>query len=93
MCFQGDIQQLLIADDPKAAYDYCEHFIPDCDTPHGDSMQAQEPEEEEVEVSPSADVGGGLTRLILLDLIVSQAPLASPLTSTNSFYQQVSDVA
>lgn len=66
LCFQGDIQQLLIADDPKAAYDYCEHFIPDCDTPHGDSMQAQEPEEEEV--SPSADVGGGLTRLILLDL-------------------------
>lgn len=54
-------------------------------------MQAQEPEEEEV--SPSADVGGGLTPLILLDLIVSQAPLASPLTSTKSFYQQFSDVA
>lgn len=54
-------------------------------------MQAQEPEEEEV--SPSADAGGGLRRLILLDLIVSQNPLASPLTCTNSFYQQFSDVA
>uniref|UniRef100_H2RSX7 Collagen, type XI, alpha 1a n=1 Tax=Takifugu rubripes TaxID=31033 RepID=H2RSX7_TAKRU len=44
--FQGDIQQLLIVDDPKAAYDYCEHYMPDCDTPHSDSLQAQEPEEE-----------------------------------------------
>ncbi|KAG7216742.1 hypothetical protein INR49_021125 [Caranx melampygus] len=44
--FQGDIQQLLIVADPKAAYDYCEHYSPDCDTPHGDSLQAQEPEEE-----------------------------------------------
>lgn len=46
-CFlQGDIQQLLIVADPKAAYDYCEHYSPDCDTPHSDSLQAQEPEEE-----------------------------------------------
>uniref|UniRef100_A0A3Q3VYX2 Thrombospondin-like N-terminal domain-containing protein n=1 Tax=Mola mola TaxID=94237 RepID=A0A3Q3VYX2_MOLML len=44
--FQGDIQQLLIVPDAKAAYDYCEHYSPDCDTPHGDSLQAQEPEEE-----------------------------------------------
>lgn len=45
-CFlQGDIQQLLIVDDPKAAYDYCEHYSPDCDVPHSDSLQAQEPEE------------------------------------------------
>lgn len=45
-CFlQGDIQQLLIVDDPKAAYDYCEHYSPDCDIPHSDSLQAQEPEE------------------------------------------------
>lgn len=42
---QGDIQQLLIVPDPKAAYDYCEHYSPDCDTPHSDSLQAQEPEE------------------------------------------------
>lgn len=43
---QGDIQQLLIVADPKAAYDYCEHYMPDCDTPHKDTLQAQEPEEE-----------------------------------------------
>lgn len=42
---QGDIQQLLIVADPKAAYDYCEHYSPDCDAPHRDSLQAQEPEE------------------------------------------------
>ncbi|KAI4896276.1 hypothetical protein NFI96_020229 [Prochilodus magdalenae] len=41
----GDIQQLLIVSDPKAAYDYCEHYSPDCDTPHKDTLQAQEPEE------------------------------------------------
>uniref|UniRef100_A0A6Q2YV19 Collagen, type XI, alpha 1a n=1 Tax=Esox lucius TaxID=8010 RepID=A0A6Q2YV19_ESOLU len=44
--FQGDIQQLLIVADPKAAYDYCEHYSPDCETPHGQSLQAQEPENE-----------------------------------------------
>uniref|UniRef100_A0A3Q2Y9V4 Collagen, type XI, alpha 1a n=1 Tax=Hippocampus comes TaxID=109280 RepID=A0A3Q2Y9V4_HIPCM len=44
--FQGDIQQLLIVDDSKAAYDYCEHYSPDCDTPHGESLQAQQPQEE-----------------------------------------------
>lgn len=43
---QGDIQQLLMVTDPKAAYDYCEHLSPDCDAPHWDSPQAQEPEEE-----------------------------------------------
>lgn len=43
---QGDIQQLLIVADPKVAYDYCEHYIPDCDVPHKDTLQAQEPEEE-----------------------------------------------
>uniref|UniRef100_A0AAX7VEE7 Fibrillar collagen NC1 domain-containing protein n=1 Tax=Astatotilapia calliptera TaxID=8154 RepID=A0AAX7VEE7_ASTCA len=43
--FQGDIQQLLIVEDPKAAYDYCEHYSPDCDTALSDSLQAQEPEE------------------------------------------------
>lgn len=43
---QGDIQQLLIVADPKAAYDYCEHYMPDCDTPHKHTLQAQEPEGE-----------------------------------------------
>lgn len=42
---QGDIQQLLIVPDPKAAFDYCEHYSPDCDAPHSHSLQAQEPEE------------------------------------------------
>uniref|UniRef100_A0A668AM20 Collagen, type XI, alpha 1a n=1 Tax=Myripristis murdjan TaxID=586833 RepID=A0A668AM20_9TELE len=53
--FQGDIQQLLIVADPKAAYDYCEHYSPDCDTPHGQTLQAQEPEQE---VSQLTRVGG-----------------------------------
>ncbi|MED6252410.1 hypothetical protein ATANTOWER_011373 [Ataeniobius toweri] len=45
--FQGDIQQLLIVADPRAAYDYCEHYSPDCESPsHHDTPQAQEPEEE-----------------------------------------------
>lgn len=57
LSLQGDIQQLLIVDDPKAAYDYCEHYSPDCDTPHGDSLQAQEPEEE---VSQPGRVGVNL---------------------------------
>ncbi|KAK7881641.1 hypothetical protein WMY93_030050 [Mugilogobius chulae] len=43
--FQGDIQQLLIVADPTAAYDYCEHYSPDCDTPHGQRVQAQEADE------------------------------------------------
>ncbi|MEQ2266722.1 hypothetical protein XENORESO_016522, partial [Xenotaenia resolanae] len=45
--FEGDIQQLLIVADPRAAYDYCEHYSPDCESPsHHDTPQAQEPEEE-----------------------------------------------
>uniref|UniRef100_A0A8C2A0Y3 Collagen, type XI, alpha 1a n=1 Tax=Cyprinus carpio TaxID=7962 RepID=A0A8C2A0Y3_CYPCA len=44
--FEGDIQQLLIVADPKAAYDYCEHYSPDCDVPHKDTLQAQDPGEE-----------------------------------------------
>ncbi|KAG9343615.1 hypothetical protein JZ751_013785 [Albula glossodonta] len=42
----GDIQQLLIVADHRAAHDYCEHYSPDCETPHRDTPQAQEPEEE-----------------------------------------------
>ena len=45
--FQGDIQQLLIVADSRAAYDYCEHYSPDCETPsHHDTPQAQEPVDE-----------------------------------------------
>uniref|UniRef100_A0A4X2JRW1 Collagen type XI alpha 1 chain n=1 Tax=Vombatus ursinus TaxID=29139 RepID=A0A4X2JRW1_VOMUR len=45
--FEGDIQQLLITADPKAAYDYCEHYSPDCDSPSPNAAQAQEPHIEE----------------------------------------------
>uniref|UniRef100_A0A673LMQ0 Collagen, type XI, alpha 1b n=1 Tax=Sinocyclocheilus rhinocerous TaxID=307959 RepID=A0A673LMQ0_9TELE len=44
--FEGDIQQLLLVADPRAASDYCEHYSPDCETPHQETPQAQEPEEE-----------------------------------------------
>lgn len=30
--FQGDIQQLLIVEDPQAAASYCVDYIPDCDS-------------------------------------------------------------
>lgn len=30
--FQGDIQQLLIVEDPQAAASYCVNYIPDCDS-------------------------------------------------------------
>lgn len=48
--WQGDIQQLLITGDPKAAYDYCEHYSPDCDSsvPKAAQAQAQEPQIDEV---------------------------------------------
>lgn len=39
---QGDIQQLLIAANPQAAYDFCEHYSPDCDSPLP-KTQAQDP--------------------------------------------------
>lgn len=46
ICFnffwQGDIQQLLIAANPQAAYDFCEHYSPDCDSPLP-KTQAQDP--------------------------------------------------
>ncbi|XP_030045046.1 collagen alpha-1(XI) chain-like, partial [Microcaecilia unicolor] len=44
--FEGDIQQFLIVDDPRAAYDYCEHYSPDCDSLGPDAAQAQDPEVE-----------------------------------------------
>uniref|UniRef100_A0A8C6U6B2 Laminin G domain-containing protein n=1 Tax=Neogobius melanostomus TaxID=47308 RepID=A0A8C6U6B2_9GOBI len=40
--FQGDIQQLLIASNAQAAYDFCEHYSPDCDSPLP-KIQAQDP--------------------------------------------------
>ncbi|EPQ15331.1 Collagen alpha-1(XI) chain [Myotis brandtii] len=45
--FEGDIQQLLIISDPKAAYDYCEHYSPDCDSSVPKAAQAQEPQIDE----------------------------------------------
>lgn len=39
---QGDIQQLMIASNPQAAYDFCEHYSPDCDSPLP-KTQAQDP--------------------------------------------------
>lgn len=45
---QGDIQQFLITDDPKAAYDYCDHYSPDCDSTSKAAAQAQEPQIDEV---------------------------------------------
>uniref|UniRef100_A0A8B9CW13 Collagen type V alpha 1 chain n=1 Tax=Anser brachyrhynchus TaxID=132585 RepID=A0A8B9CW13_9AVES len=45
--FEGDIQQLLIVADPRAAHDYCEHYSPDCDTAIPDSPQSQDPNQDE----------------------------------------------
>ncbi|XP_072406394.1 collagen alpha-1(V) chain-like isoform X5 [Chiloscyllium punctatum] len=45
--FEGDIQQLLISSDPRAAYDYCQHYSPDCGTPLPDYPQSQEPSAKE----------------------------------------------
>ncbi|XP_078061079.1 collagen alpha-1(V) chain-like, partial [Mustelus asterias] len=41
--FEGDIQQLLIVPDHRAAYDHCEHYSPDCNNPLPDSPQSQDP--------------------------------------------------
>lgn len=49
---QGEIQQLLLVDDPRAAESYCEQYIPDCDYPLPYSSLSLEPEE--VQVSPIA---------------------------------------
>lgn len=46
MCvLQGEIQQLLLVDDPQAAADYCQDYIPDCDSPLPYSTQRLAPEE------------------------------------------------
>uniref|UniRef100_A0A8B9MKN6 Thrombospondin-like N-terminal domain-containing protein n=1 Tax=Accipiter nisus TaxID=211598 RepID=A0A8B9MKN6_9AVES len=59
--FQGDIQQLLIAADPQAAFDYCEHYGPSCAATAAGGPQAQEPPRQRQEVC----VGGGHTRFSL----------------------------
>uniref|UniRef100_A0A672GJA2 Laminin G domain-containing protein n=1 Tax=Salarias fasciatus TaxID=181472 RepID=A0A672GJA2_SALFA len=71
--FQGDIQQLLIVADPKAAYDYCEHYSPDCDTPHSQSLQAQEPAEE---VNYNTDTDYGTEEVV--GGFVTEAPAVAP---------------
>lgn len=54
--FQGDIQQLLFVSDHRAAYDYCEHYSPDCDTAVPDKPQSQDPNPDEY-VSPAGGRG------------------------------------
>ncbi|KAI4833345.1 hypothetical protein KUCAC02_016253, partial [Chaenocephalus aceratus] len=52
--FEGDIQQLLIVDDPRAAETYCQDYIPDCDAalPYNSILS----EAEEVERKPKKHV-------------------------------------
>uniref|UniRef100_A0A7N6AVP9 Fibrillar collagen NC1 domain-containing protein n=1 Tax=Anabas testudineus TaxID=64144 RepID=A0A7N6AVP9_ANATE len=45
--FEGDIQQLMIVADHRAAYDYCEHYSPDCEVPAPDQPQNQDPKTDE----------------------------------------------
>uniref|UniRef100_A0A4W6EZZ4 Procollagen, type V, alpha 1 n=1 Tax=Lates calcarifer TaxID=8187 RepID=A0A4W6EZZ4_LATCA len=45
--FEGDIQQLMIVADHRAAYDYCEHYSPDCEVPVPDQPQNQDPNTDE----------------------------------------------
>nr|XP_023397915.1 collagen alpha-1(V) chain [Loxodonta africana] len=55
--FEGDIQQLLFVADHRAAYDYCEHYSPDCDTAVPDTPQSQDPNPDEY----GGEQGGGLS--------------------------------
>ncbi|KAJ6654594.1 hypothetical protein lerEdw1_006747, partial [Lerista edwardsae] len=41
--FEGDIQQLLLVPDYRAAAEYCEHYSPDCDTAVPEAPQSQDP--------------------------------------------------
>uniref|UniRef100_A0A8C3PUL8 Uncharacterized protein n=1 Tax=Calidris pygmaea TaxID=425635 RepID=A0A8C3PUL8_9CHAR len=50
--FQGDIQQLLIAGDPQAAFDYCELYGPGCAAAGTGAPQAQEPPRQRTPLSP-----------------------------------------
>uniref|UniRef100_A0A8P4GGD7 Laminin G domain-containing protein n=1 Tax=Dicentrarchus labrax TaxID=13489 RepID=A0A8P4GGD7_DICLA len=49
--FEGDIQQLMIVADHRAAYDYCEHYSPDCEVPVPDQPQNQDPNTDEYPAS------------------------------------------
>ncbi|KAG8142117.1 hypothetical protein E2320_006744 [Naja naja] len=55
----GDIQQLLIVSDHQAAYDYCEHYSPDCDTAVPDVPHSQDPNPDEY---VSGEGAGGLSQ-------------------------------
>ncbi|XP_055486626.1 collagen alpha-1(XI) chain-like, partial [Leucoraja erinacea] len=55
----GDIQQLLIVGDPRAAYDYCDHYSPDCNTPLPHLPQAQEPQVTQLPPDVTPDDGYG----------------------------------
>ena len=35
--FQGDLQHLIIAGNPEAAFDLCTDFVPDCDNSNGNN--------------------------------------------------------
>ncbi|KAM5171808.1 collagen alpha-1(XI) chain-like [Mantella aurantiaca] len=41
--FEGDIQQLMLVDDPKAASEYCTTYMPSCDAALLYGLQAQDP--------------------------------------------------
>lgn len=41
LIYQGDIQQLLILEDPQAAARYCVDYIPNCDSALPYSIQAR----------------------------------------------------
>lgn len=56
---QGDIQQLLFVSDHRAAYDYCEHYSPDCDTAVPDTPQSQDPNPDEYVSRQLGWLGGG----------------------------------
>ena len=45
VCVQGEIQQLLIIPDPRAAESYCEDYIPDCHAPLPYDSLSRQPEE------------------------------------------------
>uniref|UniRef100_A0A8C1PHT4 Procollagen, type V, alpha 1 n=1 Tax=Cyprinus carpio TaxID=7962 RepID=A0A8C1PHT4_CYPCA len=45
--FEGDIQQLMIVSDHRAAFDYCEHYSPDCEVAAPEQPQNQDPNTDE----------------------------------------------
>uniref|UniRef100_A0AAY4AGM9 Laminin G domain-containing protein n=1 Tax=Denticeps clupeoides TaxID=299321 RepID=A0AAY4AGM9_9TELE len=45
--FEGDIQQLMIVADHRAAADYCEHYSPDCEVAAPEQPQNQDPNPDE----------------------------------------------